>query len=457
MCICREDYLRTHIDGWWHRIVIVSSFTFEILPGALSCDKLTGEKFKLNTMVELMAPAGGFEAMTAAINAGADAVYFGIEQLNMRARATMNFTLGDIPEIVRRCENAGVKSYITLNTVIYDHDIRLMREIVRTAKDAGISAIIAADQSVIMYASSIGMPVHISTQSNVSNIEAVKFYSHFADVVVLARELTLQQVKSIAEEIKREGITGPSGKLIRLEIFAHGALCMAISGKCYLSLHSHNASGNRGACIQNCRRSYTVIDKEEGFELDIENEYIMSPKDLCTIDFLDKVLDAGISVLKLEGRGRSADYVDNVTRCYREAIDSIKAGTYGYEMVNDWKERLSNTYNRGFWDGYYLGRKLGEWSDVYGSKAKQKKIFIGRGRHYFSQINVAEFSVLSHSLKPGDKVLVTGPTTGVMYVDIAELRVDERPVKEATKGQFCSFKVSGKIRPSDKLYKIVEA
>ncbi len=408
-------------------------------------------------MIELMAPAGGFEAMTAAIHAGADSVYFGIEQLNMRARATMNFTLDDIPEIVRRCEEAGVKSYITLNTVIYDHDIQLMRNIVKTAKEAGISAIIAADQSVIMYASSIGMPVHISTQSNVSNIEAVKFYSHFADVVVLARELTLQQVKSIHEEIEREGIKGPSGRLVRLEIFAHGALCMAISGKCYLSLHSHNASGNRGACIQNCRRTYTVIDKEEGIELDIDNEYIMSPKDLCTIDFLDKVIDSGISVLKLEGRGRSADYVDNVTRCYREAIDSIADGTYGADKVNDWMERLSRTYNRGFWDGYYLGRKLGEWSDVYGSKATQKKIFIGKGVHYFPKINVAEFQVLSHSVKVGDKVLVTGPTTGVMYADITELRVDEKPVEEAVRGQSCSFKVSEKVRPSDKLYKIVEA
>ncbi len=408
-------------------------------------------------MIELMAPAGGFEAMTAAIQAGADSVYFGIEQLNMRARATMNFTMEDIPEIVRRCEKAGVKSYITLNTVIYDHDIHLMRNIVKTAKDAGISAIIAADQSVIMYASSIGMPVHISTQSNVSNIEAVKFYSHFADVVVLARELTLQQVKSIGQQIANENITGPSGRLMRLEIFAHGALCMAISGKCYLSLHSHNASGNRGACIQNCRRAYTVIDKEEGIELEVDNEYIMSPKDLCTIDFLDKVVDAGIEVLKIEGRGRSADYVDNVVRCYREAIDALEDGSYDAGKVEDWMHRLSKTYNRGFWDGYYLGRKLGEWSDVYGSKATTKKIFIGKGQHYFPKINVAEFNVLSHSLKVGDRVLVTGPTTGVLYADIEELRVEDKVVEEASRGQLVSFKVEGKVRPSDKLYKIVEA
>jgi len=363
----------------------------------------------------------------------------------------------DIPEIVRRCEKAGVKSYITLNTVIYDHDIHLMRNIVKTAKDAGISAIIAADQSVIMYASSIGMPVHISTQSNVSNIEAVKFYSHFADVVVLARELTLQQVKSIGQQIANENITGPSGRLMRLEIFAHGALCMAISGKCYLSLHSHNASGNRGACIQNCRRAYTVIDKEEGIELEVDNEYIMSPKDLCTIDFLDKVVDAGIEVLKIEGRGRSADYVDNVVRCYREAIDALEDGSYDVGKVEDWMHRLSKTYNRGFWDGYYLGRKLGEWSDVYGSKATTKKIFIGKGQHYFPKINVAEFNVLSHSLKVGDRVLVTGPTTGVLYADIEELRVEDKVVNEASRGQMVSFKVDGKVRPSDKLYKIVEA
>lgn len=405
--------------------------------------------------IELMAPAGSYEALMAGLNAGANSIYFGIEQLNMRARSSNNFTFEDLHEIAKRCSDKGVKSYITLNTIVYDHDLGLMRKILDHAKEAGISAIIASDHSVMNYGKKIGMPVHISTQSNITNIETVEFYSAYADVMVLSRELSLMQVEDISKNIKRREITGPSGKLVRLEIFGHGALCMAVSGKCYLSLHSHNASANRGACIQNCRRSYTVIDKEEGVELEIDNEYIMSAKDLCTIDFLDKVIAAGVSVLKIEGRGRSADYVHTTTKCYREAIDSIKEGTYTKEKIVAWKEELSTTFNRGFWDGYYLGKKMGEWNDEYGSRASKKKIYIGKGRKYFDKLSVGEFELETHSLQLGDEILITGPTTGVIQTLVNELRLNEQSVEEVNKGDVFSMPIAEKIRPSDKLYKVI--
>ncbi|NIK72948.1 putative protease [Thermonema lapsum] len=406
--------------------------------------------------MELMAPAGSFEAIASAVKAGANSIYFGIEQLNMRARSSINFTLEDLPKIVDMTASKGVKSYITLNTIIYDHDLRLMREIVDASKAAGVNAIIASDHAVMSYCRRVGMPVHISTQANITNIETVEFYSAFADVMVMARELSLKQVADIVREIERRQVKGPSGELVRIEIFGHGALCMAVSGKCYLSLHSHNASANRGACIQNCRRSYIVIDKEEGYELEIDNEYIMSAKDLCTIDFLDKIIEAGVSVLKIEGRGRSADYVYVTTRCYREAIDSIAEGTYTPEKIAEWKERLATVYNRGFWDGYYLGRKLGEWSKEYGSAATKRKIYLGRGRKYFDRIGVAEFEMETHSLRVGDEIMITGPTTGFIQTKVEELRIDDRPVEEVKKGDIFSVKVPEKVRPSDKLYKVVE-
>ena len=406
--------------------------------------------------LELMAPAGSFEALMAGIRAGCNSVYFGVEQLNMRARSSINFTLRDLKEIAQIAKENNIKTYITLNTIIYDHDLRLMREIVDAAKENGINAIIASDHAVLNYCRKINMPAHISTQCNITNIEAVEFYSAFADVMVLSRELSLKQVADIVREIKRREITGPSGELVRIEIFGHGALCMAVSGKCYLSLHTHNASANRGACIQNCRRSYIVIDKEEGYELEIDNEYIMSAKDLCTIDFLDKIIDAGVSVLKIEGRGRSADYVYETTKCYREAIDSIYEGTYTQEKIEAWKQRLSTVFNRGFWDGYYLGRKMGEWSKEHGSSATKKKIFLGTGRKYFDKIKVGEFVMETHSLKVGDEVIITGPKIGVVKTKVEEIRVNDVPVNEVHKGTVFSIKVPEKIYPSDKLYKWVD-
>ena len=406
--------------------------------------------------VELMAPAGSFESFMAAIQGGADSIYFGIEQLNMRARATMNFTIDDLPEIAARAKEHNVRTYLTLNTIVYDHDLSLMKRIVNRAKEVGITAVIAADQAVIMHAKTIGLEVHISTQVNITNLETVKFYALFANVVVLARELSVNQMRTIVEGIKRENICGPSGKLIEVEVFAHGALCMAVSGKCYLSLHSHNSSANRGACIQNCRRTYKVID-EEGIELEIDNEYIMSPKDLCTIDILDVLLGTGVSVLKIEGRGRAPEYVKTVVACYREAIDAYHDGTYTKEKVEDWMLRLEKVYNRGFWNGYYLGQKLGEWSGTDGSLATQKKIYIGHGVKFYVKSNVAEFKIESHLLKKGDKLLITGPTTGVMELDAEELRVDDKIVDLVNKGEVVTFKVSDRIRPSDKLYRIVEA
>lgn len=405
--------------------------------------------------IELMAPAGSYESLMAAIKAGCNSVYFGVEQLNMRARSSNNFTLDDLRRIAGIGKENNVKTYLTLNTILYDHDISLMKSIVNNAKESGITAIIASDHAVMNYAKKTGMEIHISTQANVSNIDTVEFYANFADVVVLARELSLKQVADITREIKRREITGPSGKLIELEIFAHGALCMAVSGKCYLSLHSHFASANRGACIQNCRRSYVVTDKEDGIEFEIDNEFIMSAKDLCTIDFIDKILDAGVSVLKIEGRGRSVDYVYTVVKCYNEAIDAYLNGAYTAEKVAAWKEQLATVFNRGFWDGYYLGRKMGEWCNENGSKSSKRKIYLAKGLKYFDQVNVGEFKCESHSLSVGDEIMITGPTTGYLQMMVNELRVDGRPAAKAEKGDLFTLAINEKIRPSDKLYKLV--
>lgn len=411
----------------------------------------------MSRKIELMAPAGNFASLMAAAKAGADSVYFGVEQLNMRARATMNFTVDDLEEVAKICGEYNMRSYITLNTIIYDHDLSLAKKIVDTAKSAGITAIIAADQAVISYASSVNYEVHISTQANITNIETVKFYSHFSDVMVLSRELSLKQMKAICDGVVKDDVRGPSGNLIEIEVFAHGALCVAVSGKCYMSLHTQNASANRGACIQNCRRSYTVIDNESGDELAIDNEYIMSPKDLCTIDFLDQLIDTGVTVLKIEGRGKAPDYVKTVIECYREAIDSVEEGTYTPKKVADWMERLETVYNRGFWGGYYLGQKLGEFSKDPGSLATQKKVYIGKGVHYYSKAQVGEFKMDSHSLKIGDKVLVIGPTTGVVERVVDAIRKDDQNVDEVKKGDEFTFKIDETIRPSDRLYKLVEA
>ncbi|PID58187.1 MAG: collagenase-like protease [Ignavibacteriae bacterium] len=413
-------------------------------------------KMKQNN-IEIMAPVGSWESLSAAIKAGCNSIYFGVEQLNMRARSSINFTIEDLKKIASICKENKIKSYITLNTTLYDHDINLMKNIIDNAKGSGIDAVIVSDHAAMNYAKKIGYPVHISTQSNISNIETVEFYADYADVMVMARELSLQQVGNIAREIERRNIIGPSGEKIEVEVFAHGALCMAVSGKCYLSLHSHNSSANRGACIQNCRREYTVIDKEEGIELDIDNEYIMSAKDLATIDFLDKVLDAGVKVLKIEGRGRSADYVYTTVKCYREAVDSIFEETYTQDKIKKWKTELAKVYNKGFWDGYYLGRKMGEWSNSYGSQATTKKILIGKGIKYFNKVKVGEFLLESHSLKKGDKILITGPTTGVLETFAEEIRVDDKPVEEVNKGEHFSIRIEKTIRPSDKIYKVVDA
>jgi U32 family peptidase len=415
------------------------------------CKKMNRSDF------EIMAPVGSWESLTAALQAGTDSVYFGIDRLNMRSQSTVNFTFEDLRKIVEICHQANVKTYITLNTILYDHDLSLMRDLVDAAKNYGIDAAIASDIAAINYADSVGMEVHISTQLNVSNLEAVKFFSKFADVIVLARELSLLQVARIANAIVTENICGPSGKPIRLELFVHGALCMAVSGKCYLSLHETNRSANRGSCLQICRRSYIVTDKETKQELEIDSQYIMSPKDLCTIDFLNMVLDSGIKVLKIEGRARSAEYVKTVVECYNEAIDAYIEGTYTREKIDKWKERLATVFNRGFWDGYYLGRKLGEWSGVYGSKATKKKVYIGKGTNYFSNIKVAEFLVETGTLKVGDEIIISGPTTGVIETKVLEIRIDLQKVDEAQKGTRFSMPIDKSVRRSDKLYKIISA
>ncbi|AVR47349.1 collagenase-like protease [Christiangramia fulva] len=406
--------------------------------------------------IELMAPAGNFESLQAAIDNGADSVYFGVEQLNMRARASINFTLDDLPEIVKRCEKKGIRTYLTLNTIIYDHDLSLIKTLIDNAKKAGVTAVIAMDQAVIAYARQVGMEIHISTQINITNIETVRFYSLFADTMVMSRELSLRQVKKICEQIEKDQIKGPSGKLVEIEIFGHGALCMAVSGKCYLSLHSHNSSANRGACKQNCRKKYTVIDQESGFEIELDNEYMMSPKDLCTLDFLDQVIETGAKVLKIEGRGRAPEYVATVIKTYREAIDAFYDGTYSEEKVTTWMKELEKVYNRGFWSGYYLGQKLGEWSDGSGSHATQKKVYIGKGAHYFPKTGIGEFKIEAYDIKVGDRLLVTGPTTGVKEFDLQELMVEEKISEKATKGDSCTIPLDFRLRLSDKLYKIVQ-
>lgn len=410
----------------------------------------------MSKQIEIMAPAGSFESLMAAIQGRADSIYFGIEQLNMRAKAANNFTFDDLETIAKICKENNVRSYLTLNTIIYDHDLSLMKRIVDKSKAAGITAVIASDQAVINYASSVGFEVHISTQTNVTNLETIKFFAHFADVMVLARELSLKQVKDITDGIKKDNVRGPSGNLVEIEIFAHGALCMAVSGKCYLSLHTNNSSANRGACVQNCRRTYEVKD-EEGNELLIDNEYIMSPKDLCTIGFIDDIINAGVKVLKIEGRGRAPEYVKTVTECYREAADAFLEGTYTKEKIEEWNKKLATVYNRGFWDGYYLGQELGEWSEGHGSQATTRKKFLGQGVKYFPKINVAEFKMETHSLSVGDKVLITGPTTGVIEMEIKELRVDNISVEKVEKGINFSTPIDQIIRPSDKLYKVIEA
>jgi U32 family peptidase len=406
--------------------------------------------------IELMAPAGNFESMQAALDNGADSIYFGVEQLNMRARATVNFTLEDLPEIVKRCEAKNVRTYLTLNTIIYDHDLSIVKTLIKQAKQANITAVIAMDQAVIAVAREHGMEVHISTQINITNIETVKFYALFADTMVLSRELSLRQVKYITDQIEKDQIKGPSGRLIEIEIFGHGALCMAVSGKCYMSLHSHNSSANRGACKQNCRKKYTVIDQETGVEMELDNEYIMSPKDLCTIDFLDQVADAGIKVLKIEGRGRAPEYVAKVIKCYREAIDSIANGNYSKEQVITWMQELEKVYNRGFWSGYYLGQKLGEWSKGSGSHATQKKVYIGKGVHFYPKAKVGEFKIEAYDLSIDDTILITGTTTGAKEFQLKQMLVNDEPLLKGTKGDSITIPLDFRIRPSDKLYKIVE-
>ena len=403
---------------------------------------------------EIMAPVGSRESLAAAIQAGADSIYFGIENLNMRARSASTFSIDDLKEIARTCNEHGMKSYLTVNTIIYDQDIPLMRTIVNAAHEAGISAIIAADVAVMTYARSIGQEVHLSTQLNISNTEALRFYAQFADVVVLARELNLEQVAEIHRAIVEEHICGPSGQPVRIEMFCHGALCMAVSGKCYLSLHQMNHSANRGACMQVCRRSYIVRDKETDAELEIDNQYIMSPKDLKTIHFLNKMMDAGVRVFKIEGRARGPEYVRTVVECYKEAIRAHLDGTFTDEKIEDWNRRLATVFNRGFWDGYYLGQRLGEWTHHYGSDATERKIYVGKGVKYFSNLGVAEFLVEAAELNAGDKLLVTGPTTGALFLTADEMRVDLRPVPTVHKGEHFSIKCD-KIRPSDKLYKLV--
>ena len=406
------------------------------------------------TDFEIMAPVGSRESLAAAIQAGADSIYFGIENLNMRARSASTFSIDDLKEIARTCNEHGMKSYLTVNTIIYDQDIPLMRTIVDAAHEAGISAIIAADVAVMTYARSIGQEVHLSTQLNISNTEALRFYAQFADVVVLARELNLEQVAEIHRAIVEEHICGPSGQPVRIEMFCHGALCMAVSGKCYLSLHQMNHSANRGACMQVCRRSYLVRDKETDAELEIDNQYIMSPKDLKTIHFLNKMMDAGVRVFKIEGRARGPEYVRTVVECYKEAIRAHLDGTFTDEKIEDWNRRLATVFNRGFWDGYYLGQRLGEWTHHYGSDATERKIYVGKGVKYFSNLGVAEFLVEAAELNVGDKLLVTGPTTGALFLTADEMRVDLRPVPTVHKGEHFSIKCD-KIRPSDKLYKLV--
>ena len=401
---------------------------------------------------EIMAPVGSPESLAAAINSGADAIYFGIEGLNMRSRSSSNFTLEDLRDIAAKCNEKKIKTSLTVNTIIYDEDTEYMHKIVRAARDSGITAIIASDIATILFARSIGVEVHISTQVNISNIEAVRFYSRYADVMVLARELNLDQVKKIHEAILAENIRGPHGELIRLEMFCHGALCMAVSGKCYLSLHEMNSSANRGACNQICRRSYRVTDMETEDELVVDNKFIMSPKDLKTIHFLDKMVEAGVTVFKIEGRARGPEYVAETVRCYSEALEALCQGKFSPELVEGWDRSLKKVFNRGFWNGYYLGQRLGEWSSKYGSSATRVKQYAAKANRYFSKIGVGEFYMEAGELKIGDEIVITGPTTGAIIMQVEELRFDLNPVEKVTKGQLFSMPVPKKIRPSDKLY-----
>ena len=406
---------------------------------------------------EIMAPVGSRESLAAPLNAGADSIYFGIESLNMRAHSAARFTINDLHEIAELCESRGVKSYLTVNTIIYGEDLEMMRTICDAAKAAGISAVIAADVAVLSYCRTIGQEVHLSTQLNISNEEALSFYAHFADVVVLARELNLEQVRKIADFIEEKDVRGPSGERIRIEMFCHGALCMAVSGKCYLSLDNQGKSANRGACMQQCRRKYVVTDKDTGTELEIDNEYIMSAKDLKTIGFIDKMMAAGVSVFKIEGRARSAEYVYTVVQCYKEAIAAVQDGTFTPEKVKQWDERLATVFNRGFWDGYYQGQKVGEWTDSHGSKATEKKVYVGKGMKYFSKLGVAEFLIEASTLEVGDKCVVIGPTTGALYCDATSIHGNNGPIEKAEKGMLIAIPVPDKVRPSDKLYKFVKA
>lgn len=405
---------------------------------------------------EIMAPVGSRESLQAALQAGADSIYFGIEKLNMRAHSASTFTVDDLREIAATCGERGVKTYLTVNTIIYDDDIELMHQIIDAAREAGISAVIASDVAVMTYCREVGQEVHLSTQLNISNIEALKFYAQFADVVVLARELNMEQVARIHEQAEQMNICGPSGRKIRIEMFCHGALCMAISGKCYLSLDNAARSANRGECMQLCRRSYIVTDKETGTELEIDNKYIMSPKDLKTVRFIDRMMKAGVRVFKIEGRARGPEYVYTVVKCYKEAIQSVLDGTFTEEKKDEWDERLATVFNRGFWDGYYQGQRLGEWNKNYGSNATERKVYVGKGVKYFSKLGVAEFSCEACEFSVGDKMLITGPTTGVMYVTVEEIHDDTHAVETAQKGTRVAFKVPGKVRPSDKLFKIVK-
>lgn len=403
---------------------------------------------------EIMAPVGSRDSLAAAIKAGAGSVYFGIEKLNMRAHSASTFTIGDLREIAATCASHGIKTYLTVNTIIYGEDLCQMREIIDAAREAGISAVIASDVAVMMYCREVGQEVHLSTQLNISNIEALKFYARFADVVVLARELNMDQVTEIYRGICEENICGPSGRRVRIEMFCHGALCMAISGKCYMSLHEANRSANRGSCVQICRRSYTVTDNETGEQLSIDNKYIMSPKDLKTVRFIDRMMEAGVRVFKIEGRARGPEYVKTVVECYREAIASVLDGTFTEEKKDMWDERLATVFNRGFWDGYYQGQTLGEWNRHYGSCATERKVYVGKGVKYFSKLGVAEFTVEATEFAPGDKLLITGPTTGALYVTPDVVHGDHGPVERAREGTRISIAVPEKVRPSDKLFRI---
>ena len=412
-------------------------------------------KEKINDF-EIMAPVGSRESMMAAIQAGADSIYFGIGKLNMRSHSANTFTVNDLKEIAALCHEHNMKSYLTVNTIIYGEDIDTMHEIIDAAYEAKISAVIACDIAVMTYCRKVGQEVHLSTQLNISNVEALKFYAQFADVVVLARELNLEQVAAIFKAIEEENICGPSGNRIRIEMFCHGALCMAVSGKCYMSLDNANRSANRGECVQICRRSYIATDAETGDQLEIDNKYIMSPKDLKTVRFIDRMMNAGVRVFKIEGRARGPEYVYTVIRCYKEAIASVLEGTFTEEKKDEWDERLATVFNRGFWDGYYLGQRLGEWNKSYGSNATEKKQYVGKGIKYFSRLGVAEFAIEAAEINVGDKLLITGPTTGVMYLDATEIRFDLKTVDTAHKGERVSIPVPGKIRPSDKLFKLIQ-